>query len=65
MKSYVVELDLRSGKVEIEYNDALLEQIRKIHGMSPSDPVDDDMIVSYLKGEIQSALSKVEAKKDG
>lgn len=62
MKTHSVELNLKSGRVEIEYTDALLEQIRARFGMAAGDEVSDDLIVAYLENEVRSALAKAEAE---
>ena len=52
-------LDLGDSKVEIEYTDRLLDQVRQVYGMPPGEPVDPEIVMTYLEREIRSALSKV------
>lgn len=55
-----ITIELRSGQVEIEYTDKLLDKIREAYGLTQDDEVGGDLIRCYLEREIRSALDKLE-----
>ena len=55
-----IEFNIKSGKVEIEYSDELINQIRLKYGLESTDEVEDSMIINFLKHEVQSAIDKQE-----
>lgn len=64
MDVHSIEIDLGGRKLEVEYTEKFIEQIRKLLGMEQDAAVSEDLIVSFLRGELRSALEKIEERKD-
>lgn len=59
MKTQSVSIDLpKGGTVEVEYTEALLEQIREKLQLDPTAEISHDMLRSFLIVELSSALEK-------
>ncbi len=62
MNVHTVKINLQIGDVEIEYTDALLEQIKDRYNLGSVDAVTDSLIKKFLTTELSSALMNVNSE---
>lgn len=59
----IVDVQTRDGIVTIEYTTALEAQVRLAYNLSESDDISKDMIVAFIKHEVNDAISRADQQK--
>lgn len=59
----IVDVQTNGGMMTIEYTTALEAQVRLAYNLSETDDISKDMIVAFIKHEVNDAISRAEQQK--